>query len=405
MKNKNKQILLLCLLFLSVAIHAQNVRPQYAKGAVPEIDGKVIFSREIKVVDPISTENLFSLMNDWAKHRYDGSNNNKNRVILSDAAKGNIVCIDEKEIIFKSTALSLDRAFMSYQLILEIDNQKCLASVRNIRYAYSEAGKVNVFPAEETITDKIALNKQGTKLNRYYDKFRVHSIDSINRIFDNIDVFLNGIKNEGAVQNVYRNQANTPSAKSEIAPPSIPVVVSVSENTAPLDPKNVLSGYRRIEADKIPGNIIKLLNDWTLITSGNNKINMMTATWGGLGVLWEQPVAFSFINPTRYSINTMDEGDTYTISFYTETYKDALNYCGTHSGRNEDKVKGSGLTLIKTPSGSAAFSEAWMIIECKKILAQPISEDGVIDKNISEKWHKDSYHKMYIGQILNVWVK
>ena len=165
---------------------------------------------------------------------------------------------------------------------------------------------------------------------------------------------------------------------------------------------SALPGFRQISADKIPGNIVKLLNNWTLITSGTaEKTNVMTASWGGLGVFWEKPVAFCFLNPSRYSVQTMDQGETYTISFYTEAYKDAMLYCGNNSGRNTDKIKGSGLTPIKTPSGATAFAEAWMIFECKKIIAQQISPDAV-KTQVPAEWSKNGYHKMYVGEILNV---
>ena len=82
---------------------------------------------------------------------------------------------------------------------------------------------------------------------------------------------------------------------------------------------------------------------------------MMTASWGGLGHLYNKPVAFCFINPTRHTVRYMETHDTYTLSFYTETYREALNYCGSHSGRNEDKVQGSGLTPLTTPSGQQSL--------------------------------------------------
>ena len=60
---------------------------------------------------------------------------------------------------------------------------------------------------------------------------------------------------------------------------------------------------------------------------------------------------------------------------------------------------------MKTPLEANAFSEAWMIIECRKILAQPVSVDSITDSRVKkEALGKESY-KMYIGEILNVWVK
>ena len=88
----------------------------------------------------------------------------------------------------------------------------------------------------------------------------------------------------------------------------------------------------------------------------------------------------------------------------TETYRDALNYCGSHSGRDGNKVQASGLTPITTPSGSQAFSEAWMIIECRKMVEQQFTPEAILDPAAKAQWGKEP-HKMFIGEIINIWVK
>ncbi|NDV95517.1 DUF4468 domain-containing protein [Dysgonomonas sp. 521] len=420
----------LCAIF-SLVLNAQN-DSKYLKGAVPEVNGKVVFSKAIPVKGQVTDDQLFSLMKKWAANNYGDIQieDLNNRVLLANQETRNIACSGEKYLEFKRSALVLDRAKMSYQLILEMKNKTCEVTVRGIKYNYSDSKKP--LPAEEMITDEYALNKKGDKLNRYYDKFREHTVDSINSIFRSIDVYLNGISTTGAANTATEvsRQAEPPvqvpvrQTEPERAPvaapvvetPSVPVAevmpsvsapVAVSQQASSVSAPAGMEGYKQVAPDKIPGNIIKLLGDWTLITSGTaDQTNVMTASWGGLGVFWEKPVSICFLNPTRYSVQTMDKGDTYTISFYTEAYKDALRYCGSVSGRTTDKIKGSGLTPIKTPSGATAFSEAWMIFECKKIVSQQISPDAVADKSqLKDDWGKNGYHKMYIGEILNVWIK
>ena len=388
----NKFLLISLCTVISAFTFAQE-KAKYLAGAVPEVDGKVVFSKTIKVKNNVSKANLFELMNKWADEEYNNKKGEKdlnNRVLLSNAEEGDIACGGEQYLVFKKNAFILDRTKMSYQLILAVTEGQCDVTVRNIRYDYSD--NKGVVPAEEVIADNIALSKNGDKLNRYFDKFRIHTIDSINAIMKDIDVYLNGTVKSGAVASV--------SATIE-SPVENPAMVSFA---GPLSTD--MPGFRKVAADKIPGNYIKLLSDWTLITSGTpDQVNVMTASWGGLGTFWEKPVAFCFLNPTRYSVQMMDKGEYYTISFYTEAYKEALKYCGSVSGRTTDKVKGSGLTPIKTPSGATAFSEAWMILECKKIVSQQLSSESIVDKNLPTDWTKDGFHKMYIGEILNVWIK
>lgn len=408
-----KKLFLLLVFAATTLVAASQTDSKYLSGAVPEVDGKVVFSRTVSVNKPITDDRLFDLMEKWANKEYAVQDDSRQRVLLSDKGDKSIAVQGDMPLVFKKSALSLDQSRMLFQLILQIKGGKCEAVVRSIKYEYNDAGrKVSVFPAEETITDKYALHKKGDKLNNYYNKFRIHTVDSIDALFDKIDVYLNGARvAAGAVeQDLQAGTAVAASVPATVAVPAAIVTESYQEAVpAPSVVETVsasaLPGFRQISADKIPGNIIKLLNNWTLITSGTaEKTNVMTASWGGLGVFWEKPVAFCFLNPSRYSVQTMDQGDTYTISFYTEAYKDAMLYCGNNSGRNTDKIKGSGLTPIKTPSGATAFAEAWLIFECKKIIAQQISPDAV-KTQVPAEWSKNGFHKMYVGEILNVWVK
>lgn len=405
----NKYLLIVLCLVISIFVNAQE-NTKYLAGAVPEVGNKVIFSKEIKVKNPISKTALFDLMDKWAKEKYDPSRVEKDlnsRILLSNKEEGSIACGVEQYLVFKKNAFVLDRAKMSYQLLLAIEDGQCDVTIRNIRYDYSDSN--DIVPAEEMITDKVALNKNGDKLNRYYDKFRTYTVDSLNAVMNEIDTYLNGTSTGGAVAAAVT--VSQPADHSTTGVESATPITSMTNGVA--QAANIvgttlqsLPGYKNVPADKIPGNYIKLLNDWTLVTSGaSGQENVMTASWGGLGVLWEKPVAICFLNPTRYSVQVMDKGEYYTISFYTEAYKDALKYCGSVSGRNTDKIKGSGLTPIKMPSGSTAFAEAWMILECRKIVSQQIQPNAVHAKDLEEGWTKDGFHKMYIGEILNVWIK
>jgi flavin reductase (DIM6/NTAB) family NADH-FMN oxidoreductase RutF len=145
-----------------------------------------------------------------------------------------------------------------------------------------------------------------------------------------------------------------------------------------------------------------------LITAGRDTtaFNTMTASWGQLGHLWGKNVATMYVRPQRYTKEFVDANETFTLSFFDERYRDALNICGTKSGRNTNKVQEAGLTPIATPVGSVAFGEANMILECRKLYATPIDSVAFIDASIVSKIypHKD-FHVMYVGEIVNVYRK
>ncbi len=92
--------------------------------------------------------------------------------------------------------------------------------------------------------------------------------------------------------------------------------------------------FTEIKPENIKENIFDMVGrQWMLVTAGNrDKFNTMTASWGGAGILWNKPVVFSFIRPQRYTFEFMEKNDCYTLSFYDESYRDALKICGSRSG-------------------------------------------------------------------------
>ena len=86
--------------------------------------------------------------------------------------------------------------------------------------------------------------------------------------------------------------------------------------------------------------------DWLLVTGEyEGKSNGMTASWGGLGIMWGKPVAYIFIRPTRYTKEFVDKADGLSLSVFPEEYRKMMNYFGTVSGRDEDKIRKAGLTV------------------------------------------------------------
>ena len=147
----------------------------------------------------------------------------------------------------------------------------------------------------------------------------------------------------------------------------------------------------------------KIGKEWALVTSGSkSKYNTMTVSWGGLGVLWGKNVVYIFIRDSRYTKEFIDQGDFFSVSFLGEDYRDALNYCGSHSGRDEDKFEKAGLTPAFKHSIPYP-DEANLVFLCRKMAAVPVSEDSFTDSTLMDKWYSDhDMHMMYVGEIVEV---
>jgi flavin reductase (DIM6/NTAB) family NADH-FMN oxidoreductase RutF len=165
--------------------------------------------------------------------------------------------------------------------------------------------------------------------------------------------------------------------------------------------------FKSIVPKAIDENVFKLIGtDWMLITAGTmDSFNTMTASWGGLGVLWHRDVAFCFIRPIRYTYEFMNKSDYYTLMFFEEKYRNILKICGTKSGRNIDKVEECNFTPIESINGAIYFKEARFIIECRKIYITDIDPEGFVDSSIENNYPQKDYHRMFVGEIVNVMLK
>lgn len=147
----------------------------------------------------------------------------------------------------------------------------------------------------------------------------------------------------------------------------------------------------------------KIGKDWMLLTAKyNDKINTMTASWGGLGFMWGKNVAFTVIRPQRYTKEFIDNSDNFSICFFDENYKKTLSYLGSVSGRNENKIEKSNLTVTNF-NNVPIFEESNLIFICKKLYRQDLKYTSFIEKDIDNIWYKNKdYHSLYISEIINV---
>lgn len=165
-----------------------------------------------------------------------------------------------------------------------------------------------------------------------------------------------------------------------------------------------MNGYKVMTPDLVRRNPFQLIGrEWMLVTAGNEeKVNAMTASWGGLGVMYGKNVSFIVIRPQRYTKEFIDREESFSLCFFTKEYKETLNYFGTVSGRNEDKIENSGLS-IAFYEGTPYFDEASLVFICRKMYCQPMDIDGLVEDKLKNTWYPSKdVHTMYISEIMAV---
>ncbi|MGN0316104.1 MAG: flavin reductase family protein [Fusicatenibacter sp.] len=165
---------------------------------------------------------------------------------------------------------------------------------------------------------------------------------------------------------------------------------------------------KEINVKDLTKNPFSMIGDeWMLITARKgDQVNTMTASWGGVGIMWGKNIATCYIRPQRYTREFVDAGDTFTLSFFDGEQKKAMGYVGRVSGRDEpDKIEKAGLHLTEV-DGQPTFEEASLILVCKKLYVQEMKEACFLGTEEIEKWYpQKDYHFMYMSEIVKAYEK
>jgi flavin reductase (DIM6/NTAB) family NADH-FMN oxidoreductase RutF len=142
-------------------------------------------------------------------------------------------------------------------------------------------------------------------------------------------------------------------------------------------------------------------NEWALLTAGNAEhFNTMTISWGSLGFIWQRPVVTVLVRPPRYTHEFMDAFERFSVSFYDEKYRKALNILGSKSGRDTDKIAQSRLTPDFV-DGVPTFREANLTVIARKIYRGQMESAGFLVPSLDAEFYPEKdYHTIYFAELV-----
>jgi len=330
-------LLLLCLPLLSFA----QTDAKYMKNTVPVMDGKVTFTQNLNAT-PLNKKQIFETLLEWANKRFQPADKFNAKVLYSNEQEGSIAIGGEEFIVFSSSAFSLDRTRIYYQLHINCQEGKYDVAMTRIRYWYNEARDGGEkFVAEEWITDEAAMNKAKTKLYPGNGKFRKKTIDLKDALFEEIKSVTD--KKILALGQSPNEQAKGQSEVCDL----VPLVPAINPD-------------EKSDTETLITQAVRMT-----ITAGNDEqFDISKESWGGFGELFGKKVAFCLIDTQKTMGNLlMSQSENFRISFY--------------------------------PSNS---NQPTVTIECKKLMTQSIDAEEA--KKMNPNCENNKSYNLYIGEIL-----
>lgn len=393
-----KKLLLMLLLCLPLLASAQT-EPKYLSGAVTMNEGKVSFQKEFQAPS-LSKQEIYDVLLKWGQQRFQPEDDFHARVLYTNETEGSIAIGGEEYLVFSSTALSLDRTRIYYQLYLECQDGRVNIEMTRIRYWYDENRDGGQhYKAEEWINDKMALNKSQTKLAPICGKFRRETIDLKDELFKQIhDELAKTVLTNTQLAN-HVQPAAQPTATAQPAHPATTgekvVVIAptpetlqagvagqavvgqavigqavvaaqpiVPAQTANASAQTVVPAARLTPAQPVDRDAHIQASARITLTASGEQLSLGKESWGGFGQLFGKEVVFCLLNQNKKLGNLLlDQSETYTVSFYDE-----------------------------------GQSEPWLTVHCKKMMKQEVSGEEAKKMNAGSDGSQS--YNLYVGEVV-----
>lgn len=162
-----------------------------AKVDMKYLAGAITYNDENKIEFTLDTDangktakQIYDIVLKYMSELTQNEQNIASRVALVNDAEHIIANTMDEWLVFSQSFLSLDRTEFKYQLVARISDNHLNLSLGRIIYNYEE-GRSTGFkePAEEVISDKMALTRKQNDLAKIFGKFRSCTIDRKDQIF------------------------------------------------------------------------------------------------------------------------------------------------------------------------------------------------------------------------------
>lgn len=385
---------------------------KYLEGAIPLEDGKVVFSTTIDAPG-LSQEQVYDVARGWLElflkeRKIDRKD--PDIKIFEEKENGELAVMPLYHLVFNKTFLSVDRSFITYRMKLTASDQRLDVRIWSIRYEYYVPDKKEPekYTAENAITDEYALDKTKTKLNQLTSKFRIKTIDMVDGMYASLTKALGTevskiatatakgermakqfsnpvvaktvpvVNEQPSLAELQKQLADKKAEQNNLSGDVVAIVKEPVKTTEAKPAKKTpapevkpmqtapvtTGGYTVVDVKEIPFNVLKVMNESGVSVSADGEA--AEASWGGMAVLFGKNVAVCYVSPSMPAYSILENADTYSLRF--------------------------------------SFDGKTVVLQCKKMLSQSLTESGVVDASI--KAHSASnIPKMFIGEIMTAKIK
>ncbi len=160
-----------------------------------------------------------------------------------------------------------------------------------------------------------------------------------------------------------------------------------------------------VKFDAYLGETVAALPDGLLLVSldPEGQANAMAIGWATVGIVWGRPMFVVLVRYSRYTFECMDATGDFTINVPYPRQAEAVQFCGTVSGRDHDKFAECGFTVVESEMvKSPHIGECGLVYECRVVQHTDVIPENFDPAIISQFYVDGDFHRIYFGEILRV---
>jgi flavin reductase (DIM6/NTAB) family NADH-FMN oxidoreductase RutF len=131
--------------------------------------------------------------------------------------------------------------------------------------------------------------------------------------------------------------------------------------------------------------------------------NAMTIGWGTAGVIWGREIFTVLVRPSRYTFSRLEQSDSFTVNVPPPSLHDAVDFCGTRSGRDYEKFVECDITAEPSQTVSTpGIAECPVVYECQIVHVNDVVNASLAPEIVARSYTSGDLHRVYYGEILAV---
>lgn len=146
-----------------------------------------------------------------------------------------------------------------------------------------------------------------------------------------------------------------------------------------------------------------LVRDGLLLcsVSSDGKPNVMTIGWMTGGVVWGKPILVVFVRPTRYTYSRLEEVSEFTVNVLPPEFHEAIQFCGSVTGREVDKFAQTHLTPVPARKVRVpVIAQGVIHYECQTVHKNDVMPENLSEEILTSSYPQGNFHRIYFGEVV-----